>query len=461
MRRRQCAVVLLALLFVTTNASAGNGNVAAVGLSAPINDALPTISGAPVVGSKLTADPGKWNGPSTKYDYQWQHCASNGASCSPIAGGTAQIYLPVASDLSSTLRVTVTANNKNGTTVATSNSTSAVTGTTSSPTTSSTTTTTSTTTPSSTSTTTTTPTTTTTSTNTTTTTTTTTTTPTSTTTTTTTAPTGTVRYRENWESGTLDTANWGHQCRDNLASGGGITRGTVTPTTADASSGSWSGRIDLPADTVNRQACEFLHSRLVDPNTDDYYALAVKFPTNWQEPSTAFWGMSVAQFNYEGINSSPLGLTAHADNVTIVVNSGACPPSGVAPGCPYYSGNGGDAPRGMAGPLLAIPKGQLALGVWHQLVVHVRWTLGTDGVLEVWHRVRGGTWSKTVSMSGVPTLQTGTTFNGTVLTASNLATWQDVDKFGLYRGPSSFAIPVWFDDWCRATTFSASVSCLG
>ena len=37
----------------------------------------------------------------------------------------------------------------------------------------------------------------------------------------------------------------------------------------------------------------------------------------------------------------------------------------------------------------AVPA-PLALGVWHELIVHVRWATDSSGTIEVWHRLQGG-----------------------------------------------------------------------
>ncbi len=93
----------------------------------PLSSGLPTIGGTTTVGSTLTVSSGTWAGPTPSYAYQWDRCNSSGAACSVIPTATKQNYIPAATDVGSTLRVVVTATNKNGSAVATSPATATVT----------------------------------------------------------------------------------------------------------------------------------------------------------------------------------------------------------------------------------------------------------------------------------------------------------------------------------------------
>ncbi|MFZ0343212.1 MAG: hypothetical protein WAL31_12875 [Gaiellaceae bacterium] len=86
----------------------------------------PTISGAAEVGITLVASHGTWNNKPTSFHYQWVRCDATGAACLAISGATARIYTPTFSDVSHTLRVTVTAHNGSGSASASSAATAAV-----------------------------------------------------------------------------------------------------------------------------------------------------------------------------------------------------------------------------------------------------------------------------------------------------------------------------------------------
>jgi hypothetical protein len=256
-----------------------------------------------------------------------------------------------------------------------------------------------------------------------------------------------VLYRENWDSGRLDLSQWGAQC-NNLTEPNFATRGSFAVQQAHVAQGRWAARFDLPADVARPTACEVIHDRTLDLGTDDYYALALYFPKKWKDPSGVFWGLLVAQFNYEGIAGPPVGLAAHGQYVNLIVGSGYF--DGLR--TTWYTANG--IGRGNLGRLYAIPR-PLRREVWHQLIVRVRWSAGNDGKVEVFHRIQGrrSPWKETVDLSGYPTVQ----WSSTRAATSGMGT---TDKIGAYRAQSAFPVSVFNDGFCRAQTFRAAKQCL-
>jgi len=86
----------------------------------PKNTVAPTISGTPQVGQTLTATPGTWTGSPASFTYQWQRCDPAGANCADIPAATGPTYVLTDSDVGSTIRVVVSAQNALGTATATS-----------------------------------------------------------------------------------------------------------------------------------------------------------------------------------------------------------------------------------------------------------------------------------------------------------------------------------------------------
>jgi hypothetical protein len=93
---------------------------------APQNTALPVISGTVQEGQALSVSTGTWTGdPAPTYTYQWEQCDLSGLDCTNLSATTSG-YVPTASDVGHTLRVTVTATNPAGAPSATSQPTAAV-----------------------------------------------------------------------------------------------------------------------------------------------------------------------------------------------------------------------------------------------------------------------------------------------------------------------------------------------
>jgi hypothetical protein len=126
------------LVELTLNDAAGNTATYPLGTvlahNAPTNSAPPTIpaSGALAPGTTLSAFPGAWSSPSAagevSYGYQWERCDREGTNCKAIAGATQAGYTAGAPDAGLTLRVSVSAANDDGATLASSATTSLIEG---------------------------------------------------------------------------------------------------------------------------------------------------------------------------------------------------------------------------------------------------------------------------------------------------------------------------------------------
>ncbi len=107
-------------------ASASSAQTATVAAVAPVNTALPVISGKAEVGQLLTVSNGTWSGtPATKYTYKWESCVSK--TCKAITGATESSYRVISSQLGDTLQAVVTDENPVGNASATSAETATVT----------------------------------------------------------------------------------------------------------------------------------------------------------------------------------------------------------------------------------------------------------------------------------------------------------------------------------------------
>jgi polysaccharide biosynthesis protein PslG len=120
-RRRNISrlVPLLAILALPAVAGAAPPSTPP-GQAPPSNSAPPSISGSPVSGQTLTADAGTWSGATSSFTLEWDRCDSSGNSCAPVGGAGGSSYSLGSADVGNTLRVTVTATNKRGSSSASS-----------------------------------------------------------------------------------------------------------------------------------------------------------------------------------------------------------------------------------------------------------------------------------------------------------------------------------------------------
>ena len=262
---------------------------------------------------------------------------------------------------------------------------------------------------------------------------------------------GSMMFKGNFEDGSISqwkSTSWGGaQCLNYGLASDSISRGNLDVVADSAAKGGYHGRFELPAAGTNN-ACELLRGRTIAMD-DEWYSMEVRFPSDWREPSPTGWGMSLAQFNYERIWGAPLGIQAHSNHVGLNLNSGLCVPITAGnPSCQYSSGIAGNVPSQDI-----LPSSDFSTGVWHQLLIHIKWTTGNDGVVEGFHRLRGQTgWTRTVRFSGYPTLQRTSTF-------TPVASDRTVDKIGAYRGEAAFPLSVWQGSFCQTASRAAAETC--
>jgi len=232
--------------------------------------------------------------------------------------------------------------------------------------------------------------------------------------------------------------------------------GDFSVDTQNVGEGTSSGLFTLPAWSGGKTRCQVITHRGINVGGDDYYSLMFYVPAGGFQPGTTSssasqWGVSIAELNFQnlGHGGPTIALHAQSDHVTLVMNTGVA--TNTWPYHQYRSnadagGSGTNLP-----PLYAIPA-PMQTGVWHELVVHCHWATNSSGLVEVWHRVKGQTtWTKTVSLSGYPTLEVNP--DGSYSTGT-------LDVTGAYRGPSSAPATVNLDGFGRWQSVAAAESFL-
>jgi hypothetical protein len=104
----------------STPASSAATAVVVAGPVAPVNTALPVISGSDEEGQTLSASAGSWSGSPTSVAYQWEDCNALGEGCLSVSGSTAASLKLTSLNVGGTVRVSVTAANAKGSASATS-----------------------------------------------------------------------------------------------------------------------------------------------------------------------------------------------------------------------------------------------------------------------------------------------------------------------------------------------------
>jgi hypothetical protein len=120
-------------VLVTASNGAGSGSATSAQTAtvqaapaAPVNTALPGITGKTQQNQTLTASAGSWTGSPTSFVYQWQQCDSTGGGCSAITSATSTTLKLNGGNVRQTIRVVVTAKNASGSASATSAATGVV-----------------------------------------------------------------------------------------------------------------------------------------------------------------------------------------------------------------------------------------------------------------------------------------------------------------------------------------------
>jgi hypothetical protein len=109
--------MLLVLAVIAGHAQIGD----AAAQAAPANQSPPAVSGTAEEGKTLTTTDGRWTGTAPiTFAYSWRRCDTDGGSCAAISGADQKTYALKKVDVGNTMRVRVTATNKDGATASTS-----------------------------------------------------------------------------------------------------------------------------------------------------------------------------------------------------------------------------------------------------------------------------------------------------------------------------------------------------
>jgi hypothetical protein len=177
--------------------------------------------------------------------------------------------------------------------------------------------------------------------------------------------------------------------------------------------------------TTSGERCEVEYDGADETDGSDYwYAWSTMFPTDW---STSDWAIFMQWHSHFPI-VPPMAFVVGQDYGVLNLNTGTLDANG----------------QGSYHPSFTVLR-TLNKGKWNDFVVHVHWSSTANGSITVWHRVAGGTFTKVVDVSGVPTLQQQ---NGVV--SGNYM------KHGLYRSQNNATMTsvLYLDGFRRGTSLA-------
>jgi hypothetical protein len=165
-----------------------------------------------------------------------------------------------------------------------------------------------------------------------------------------------------------------------------------------------------------------------------FFGLQFKLPVGWQNPNLDGWGANIAQLYYPVCAEAPFALALQADHCRLVLLTGQCNPGGPVP----HEYNNGDGAAQGPSPRAIIP-GRLTLGVLHTLIAEIKTSYDWTGETRIWHKIEGeANYTKTVEVTGVPTLQYGLCNDGSTWqkgsTGPDSRGYYVHQKFGFYAG---------------------------
>jgi len=155
-----------------------------------------------------------------------------------------------------------------------------------------------------------------------------------------------------------------------------------------------------------------------------WYADAFKIDSTWTQPDFT----SLVTFGYPTLSSGPIEIQVYPTNgvlsYALLMNSGLLTKNASG----FY-----------AGSVLSLTQiAPINFGKWVEMIIGIKWATDNTGAIDAYYRVEGQTsWTHSISKTGLPTEQYGTTSYGTVRadgTSSDGSQHSVLDKQGLYFG---------------------------
>jgi len=232
---------------------------------------------------------------------------------------------------------------------------------------------------------------------------------------------------------------------------------------------------DQAFDHTSGERCEANHYNdtwngyTQERNDDDfYYGWSTYIPTTWvttTNATTGSWSI-LTQWHHRSRSSPPIHLSMVGNDLHLKITSGLF--------------NGAGELQADAGKVTNYATNldfnlfpSFAKGVWHDFIIHVRWTPNATGNVQVYHKLQSqSTFAQVFTRYNVSTMQlyrladwnraidpidndAGTPDNA-IPWGTGYVTAPLFYRLGLYRNPhSTITNTLYHDNWARATTYAA------
>jgi Polysaccharide lyase/Putative Ig domain len=205
-------------------------------------------------------------------------------------------------------------------------------------------------------------------------------------------------------------------------------------------------RVTLPSG--GDAAIEAIHHSPLNLGRTTVYGLAFKFPRDWRVPSEG-WGCLIAQLGYPLLKYTNIGLGVGRDYVGLEMHTGRIDWHGRTPSAQAPATF--DLYRRYTDPKnYIIPRSRFKTGVWHLLVIQIKWATDSSGSLRAWHQMQGEVnWTETIDFEHIPTMQWGYGITGAYMSSVGKDAQGEPrevsDKVGAYRYDGSTPFKVFND----------------
>ena len=169
------------------------------------------------------------------------------------------------------------------------------------------------------------------------------------------------------------------------------------------------GQFRVPASPTVKQRCQVVSDNApIRVDVDDFITLRLYVDPNWTDGSPQ-WPIQIIEPNFQALGPNKINqftLIVKDTYVGVQIHTGIANKTGNPYWYEYISDPSKPANASNVPFMYAIPIGAFTKGVWHEIIVNIRWKFDKTGRIKTWHREFGTkAWTQTANQTGFPTLQ--------------------------------------------------------